>query len=598
MLFRFAYRWLVPSALVLGTLAPAQAADEPPSDCYHWFINTCMLVTNSPADVGMALVAGRESGALVEYYGCSGPATDFPELGIVQETLPPQAVLRELRRIEEQFDLPEALVGRAKGVFKDDDPRFATGAELRQYIHENYGKRAYAGFRRYAMRLRSWSAKKRAEFCALGQCGNRHADCAIEHSEARPQLIFVDDGTPGKRYLVVARSTAMESLSLSDSANRQSEQTERVENKGGRTVEQTTTGSEGSKRTVTTTSPQTNTSEQTTGSDAASTATSWKYGENELHYALSAELSHEAEKKEFIEALFGTAVRVLQQCMAGKQLHCEIDRVLRNFGRPIRAPSKEDLLRNMVIQANVSAVSWLLEAYAADPNSLYRSGDSVLHRAVRKQHGELARLLINAGADVNIADSTGRSVLYEAAKAHNLALFAQLLQAGADPNSLYRSGDSVLHWAVRKQHGELVRLLINAGADVNIADSTGRSVLYEAAKAHNLALFAQLLQAGADPNRARSKFGMPLLHVIAQSAALGDRPASMELLSTLLQWAEDERNQLDFYARDRSGKLVHEVFWDSCPFGREVRRRLSEYVPPPLDPSVYRGVEGACETMS
>ena len=582
------------AAIVLAALAAAQPGEASQRDCYHWFIWSCMLISNSSGDVGMALAAGRENGVLVDYSGCSGPARDFPELGIVHEKEIPQHLRRDLSAIEEQFDLPEFLVRYAKGVAHDDDPRFADHAERKQYITEHYGERKYAGFLRYWMRLSRWSAKNRAELCALSNCGQRHADCAIEHSEARPTQIFVDDGTPEKRYLVVARSTLMKSVSLSGSTERRSEDVQRVQEQGGQTVTKRTTSANKDERSVTTTSPRTDRSGQTTENEAASSATKREFGHNELSFAVG------PRKPDIVmEGLAPVALRALQQCMAGKtDVRCEISQVLRNFGRPLQAPSSQSLLRAMVARGDVSSVSWLVKTYGAEPNTRNGRGQTSLLMAIEMRHAELVRVLIEAGADVNLADSDGRTALHRSVTLKKRGLLDQLLRAGADPNRQDSRGQTALHRAVDMQHGDLVRALIEGGADVDLADSHGTTALYRTAIGHDLALFEQLLRAGADPNRARSESGMPLLHMIAQLAALGDPPADMQMLSALLRWAEDEHNHLDFYARDRDGKLVHEVFWDSCPSGQEVRRRLSRHVPPPLDPSVYGGVEGGCETSS
>lgn len=73
-----------------------------------------------------------------------------------------------------------------------------------------------------------------------------------------------------------------------------------------------------------------------------------------------------------------------------------------------------------------------LMTYGADPLAIDRQGETALHKAVRKGHMAVVKLLIER-SDVNAVSYIGMTPLHWAAGTGNLDLVKLLLSHGADP---------------------------------------------------------------------------------------------------------------------------------------------------------------------
>ncbi len=96
----------------------------------------------------------------------------------------------------------------------------------------------------------------------------------------------------------------------------------------------------------------------------------------------------------------------------------------------------------------------LLLAHGADPNALWRDGESVLFSA---QSAEVAELLIAAGADVNAESIDSYRPIHIA----NAAVTRVLLAHGAEPQHTQLYGVTAL---ALTEDEEKIKLLRNAGA--------------------------------------------------------------------------------------------------------------------------------------
>ena len=94
--------------------------------------------------------------------------------------------------------------------------------------------------------------------------------------------------------------------------------------------------------------------------------------------------------------------------------------------------------------------------------------------AVRENHIDDVKELLNSGADVNAKDMFGGNTGLHWAARLGLAEMARLLiENGANPNLINDDNDTPLHWAAREGQKELLVILLAHGAKVNAVDKDG-----------------------------------------------------------------------------------------------------------------------------
>lgn len=153
----------------------------------------------------------------------------------------------------------------------------------------------------------------------------------------------------------------------------------------------------------------------------------------------------------------------------------------------------------------------LLASWDQDPASRRRGGSRPLQGAIKGEHVEVVRLLLDAGA--HSADS-----LIDAAETGNIEIARLLLDAGADPNHPPRRYSLLVaatpdhrtpgatfwrDWyplsvAAAVGHPDMVRLLLDAGAHINGPESAWDTPLVGVALAGNPEIARMLLEAGVD----------------------------------------------------------------------------------------------------
>ncbi len=126
-------------------------------------------------------------------------------------------------------------------------------------------------------------------------------------------------------------------------------------------------------------------------------------------------------------------------------------------------------LGNAAKTGDVEKINRLLDE-GADANE---SGLATpLFYAIKNDHSDAARVLINRGADVNLASTWG-TPLHEAAKRGNAEAVALLLEKGADHTVTASHGMTPLHSAAMGGSVEATQYLIAHGADVNVLTRFG-----------------------------------------------------------------------------------------------------------------------------
>lgn len=141
--------------------------------------------------------------------------------------------------------------------------------------------------------------------------------------------------------------------------------------------------------------------------------------------------------------------------------------------------------------------------------SLIRSGGNVnsiifnntpLDFAVDCNKKEIVALLIESGADVNRLNEDGYAPIHKALRRDFLEIAKLLLLAKNADVNIRSNGNkwTPLHKAALDGHEEIVELLIKKGANVNITNPVNETPLHDAAKEGHKKIVELLLNAGAD----------------------------------------------------------------------------------------------------
>ena len=230
-------------------------------------------------------------------------------------------------------------------------------------------------------------------------------------------------------------------------------------------------------------------------------------------------------------------------------------------------PEPQRKLWNCAAEGDIDGVKAALRD-GADVNAMdsrYKlNGRHALNYAVKRNDGQMVKLLIDSGANIDLQNYTGYTALHHAAEFNALTAAKQLFDAGANPNltndagltplefaksfgrydfaneiqrvttiepqrklwncaaegdmdgvkaalsdgadinamdSRNRSnGRYALNYAAQRNDSELSRFLIDAGANINLQNHTGFTALHHAAEYNALTVAKQLIDAGANPN--------------------------------------------------------------------------------------------------
>ena len=172
----------------------------------------------------------------------------------------------------------------------------------------------------------------------------------------------------------------------------------------------------------------------------------------------------------------------------------------------------------------VNSVRWLIDSHSEVGPIVTRKGvidlkevsdihgSRPLHFAAKRNHRDIAEILIAAGASLEAADNMGRTPLHAAVMNGHLDMCLLLLSKVAYMNALDADQMTPLHWAVKSNHVRIVDCLLAEGADRIIYDRFGRSPMHYAVDQGQLEVVERFYTESQDLERT-TKSGETPLHL-------------------------------------------------------------------------------------
>ena len=184
-------------------------------------------------------------------------------------------------------------------------------------------------------------------------------------------------------------------------------------------------------------------------------------------------------------------------------------------GTPLQSYFNNKLL-NDVSDGNVENVRSYLNKAWVDVNAIDFFGESALHIAADKGHGNIATILVREmRLEVNTTDIVGRTpVTYAALRGDETMLRVLVDELGADVNIPDYHGLTPMSYVALDGMETMVRFLVDEmDADVNLSDKNGLTPVSHVALQGNDTMVRTLFELGADLNIADKWGQSPLFRV-------------------------------------------------------------------------------------
>lgn len=181
---------------------------------------------------------------------------------------------------------------------------------------------------------------------------------------------------------------------------------------------------------------------------------------------------------------------------------------------------------------NVEVVQALTKLRSVNRDILDCVQQTALIAAIKSEHPDIARILVQAGANINIVDKDGQTALMIACSKGYTELVKFLIVKGAHLKAVDTAGFNALTFAASNGHLGCVQALINAGIDLNMrVRQNGYTALAYAAAATKTDLVKALTEAGAAVNKVDLAGVPPIFHL--------SRNGQSESVSLLIQYGAD-----------------------------------------------------------
>ena len=162
---------------------------------------------------------------------------------------------------------------------------------------------------------------------------------------------------------------------------------------------------------------------------------------------------------------------------------------------------RENVLEYVAAVGNLEKASFLIDNGAdANGKRVYWDQKTPLMQAVRGEHLDMVKLLVEKGADLEENRGYGKGYLLELAIDYeNVKILEYLLSVGVcDKDNKWAENTLLMSSLDCAQCYDLIDCLVKGGIDVNAQNKDGRTVLMKAVKRDDDKLIKQLLDLGAD----------------------------------------------------------------------------------------------------
>jgi len=278
-----------------------------------------------------------------------------------------------------------------------------------------------------------------------------------------------------------------------------------------------------------------------------------------------------------------------------------------------------------VEKGDIKKVTALLDA-GLDVNTISEN-DGALKKAVKENHIEIVRLLIERGADVNqkdgyfsnelplvaafkeenkeavqilidagaaISDVGDKSILNELIKDYSAV--EKLLSLGADPN--YGKMPPLIK-ASKSASWQILEFLLKAGANINGVDDSGNSPLHSAIRGYGVHVdnVKILLEKGADVNAVNQYHVTPLIAAAYASYDARGYPSSRNNLKKIVQillengsdrnYKKDDGNTALEEMIERGARYLEPIFAETDEERRKILDELMDLPEDRLDVDLF-----------
>ncbi|XP_044031152.1 ankycorbin isoform X2 [Siniperca chuatsi] len=183
----------------------------------------------------------------------------------------------------------------------------------------------------------------------------------------------------------------------------------------------------------------------------------------------------------------------------------------------------------------------LAHGHGADMSITDAAGFNPLHLAVKNNHIECCKKLIQSKCPIDAVDSSGKAALHHAAASGNIQTVQLLCELKSPINQKDADGLTPLLLSAKHAHAEVCSTLLDCGAEVNASDNSGRTALMLASESNAVSVVEILVQRGADLSAVDSQG-----HDVAQHAKLSGNSEVKAVLTAALnrQQASDTKSPL------------------------------------------------------
>lgn len=187
------------------------------------------------------------------------------------------------------------------------------------------------------------------------------------------------------------------------------------------------------------------------------------------------------------------------------------------------------------------AINVLLDD-GAQVNSKDITGETPLHRAVKKGDNKIIQLLLKKGALINEVNSNGETALHLIAKTLDLTTLEKLLATpGIDIHAKDNEGNICLYSMAFLGKQEMLEKLYQAGIPIDTVNNYGETPLFSAIYGINPLAVKFFLERGASVNHQSVNGTTPLIAAVLLAAHHSENfsPAMHTILTTLLNVGAD-----------------------------------------------------------